>query len=841
MTAARLVIILLLLGTLNLLSVNLGPLAPTTSRALALACLVIVWFVSIAMVRRSFRRSLLAIGGAVGAGLVTVGVMLSSPERSVWLCAACLNVFCLSWLWGDEDVEQAGSLRAFGFTSVVYLLFFVIVQHVPPAWNGLQAASLAVSESVGHLVRTNVVQGASTGGVYVFVTLICYLAARAGAGLAKRWLLFTIGAVALVLLLLGQMAMGPVVATWSGRALFDLLSCNPQVSSPGQLKSSFATVHSPVLLLAAGCLVVLVLELLWKSKRGDSGRPTVSDRGSGGHWGVAVGAVCLSGLVCYGLVAPSYGKTGRHDGTRRVLFFHDGNEGLRSFSVPGFKHFGLVAAGMFGMLPEYLWAWGFQSVTMDPAAELDAPLLADYDVFVVISPTERFSEERHRAIWRYVEQGGALLVLGDHTDIAGSMEPLNDLLQPVGIRFNFDSAFTATQWVNAYEVFPHPTTVDLDAANQQLRHSTGASLSIDPGVVPVVSARWGFSDLGNRANAESAFLGDYAYQFFEPMSDVVVIAEARYGKGKVLVFGDTSAFQNNALAHSNPFLERVFGYLADAPGSPRWLGYLAAPVLLLMFAFTSSRHVRLPRSVPSGLIIVVPSLLVLALVPALVGAPSSQAASGRRVAYVDAAHVNRFALESWLDDSVGGLLLNLMRNGYLPKILLDKGDLSHIRGADIFVVIAPAMPYSDTELATVREFMETGGLLILSAGAEEKSGAGGLLDMVGMDIGDMPLGPIPIDSPLHHRLVLRKALQAPHFREAWPVLNKRSDPIESFYQQDNYDIIGFRSIGRGGALVIGDSWFLHDNVLEAEQSWWPGNIKLLRSILEELRSRREGA
>jgi hypothetical protein len=59
------------------------------------------------------------------------------------------------------------------------------------------------------------------------------------------------------------------------------------------------------------------------------------------------------------------------------------------------------------------------------------------------------------------------------------------------------------------------------------------------------------------------------------------LREAKLGRGKVLVFGDTSPFQNVALSYSlDPFVERVFQWLlsdASAP-EPRWelLGLLLA-------------------------------------------------------------------------------------------------------------------------------------------------------------------------------------------------------------------------------------------------------------------------
>ena len=151
---------------------------------------------------------------------------------------------------------------------------------------------------------------------------------------------------------------------------------------------------------------------------------------------------------------------------------------------------------MFGMLPRYLAAAGYET-RVDPAG-LTTDLLAASDVVVVINPTESIPEDQRRDLGRFVERGGGLLVLGDHTDLSGTMTPLNELLEPFGIAFEFDSAFTPNHWHNNSGFFPGPMTRGLDDANSRFQQSTGASLALRHGAEPVATARWGFSDAGNR-------------------------------------------------------------------------------------------------------------------------------------------------------------------------------------------------------------------------------------------------------------------------------------------------------------------------------------------------------
>jgi hypothetical protein len=89
----------------------------------------------------------------------------------------------------------------------------------------------------------------------------------------------------------------------------------------------------------------------------------------------------------------------------------------------------------------------------------DALLAGNRGVYVVINPEASFGTVEHARIWGFVARGGSLLVLGDHTDIGGTRGPLNQLLEPVGIAFNFDSAMpldAESQWFNCIDRYPHP-------------------------------------------------------------------------------------------------------------------------------------------------------------------------------------------------------------------------------------------------------------------------------------------------------------------------------------------------------------------------------------------------
>ena len=82
------------------------------------------------------------------------------------------------------------------------------------------------------------------------------------------------------------------------------------------------------------------------------------------------------------------------------------------------------------------------------------------------------------------------------------------------------------------------------------------------GARPVIVARHGFSDRGNQNNADRAFLGNRRYDRGERLGDIVLAADAKQGQGAVLVFGDTSPFQNLPIPFHWRFVLDTFSYVS---------------------------------------------------------------------------------------------------------------------------------------------------------------------------------------------------------------------------------------------------------------------------------------
>jgi len=100
----------------------------------------------------------------------------------------------------------------------------------------------------------------------------------------------------------------------------------------------------------------------------------------------------------------------------------------------------------------------------------------------------------------------------------------------------------------------------------------------------------------------------------------------------------------------------------------------------------------------------------------------------------------------------------------------------------------------------------------------------------------VPLGPVPYieENPSAYE-------QEPRFVDAWVVSIKENQyPTEVFYNISfndiSYPLIALKKVDAGGLLVIGDSQFLLDENIEMKYEYWPGNIDLLTTIIQELQT-----
>ena len=499
----------------------------------------------------------------------------------------------------------------------------------------------------------------------------------------------------------------------------------------------------------------------------------------------------------------------------RILFY---DKGYLDWKLPNYKVFGAKNGGMFGLLPLYLKANNYE-ITRDTVISNKA--LANTDILVIINLLEKFNENEKQLIWNFVENGGALFAMGDHTGVKQIREPTNDLLQPYEIALNFDCAMPFVDaWKHSMEYFPHYITNRIKS-NYESNIFIGASLSISSKARPLITGKYGFSDPGDINAGHTGYLGDMKYQQGEELGDLVLVAEAYHGKGKVLVFGDTSPFQNSALAQSYPFVDKVFTWLS-APVNKFYKYHVIISLLLLITAFL----LIVIFKVNLADLITITALICFALFINYFSnkVPATEKNFDRidqELAYIDVAHLERLSLNQWDGSGYGGLCYNLMRNDFVPLIYDDKIS-SIIFQCKILTIIAPAKPFDKAEIQLINNFVKQGGILLISTGYEEIKGSFRLLNSFGLKVENIPLGKIAADQNSN----------SVAFLKAWAVTSNNKDFL-TLFELWNYPIILFKPIGKGGVLLIGDSRFLLNDNIEGMHYYNPHNILFFKEMLSK--------
>jgi hypothetical protein len=378
----------------------------------------------------------------------------------------------------------------------------------------------------------------------------------------------------------------------------------------------------------------------------------------------------------------------------------------------------------------------------------------------------------------------------------------------------------------------HPIGAMIDEMDG-IQISVGASLDVSYGSFPILLGRYGLSDIGDETNEERAFLGDYAYNPGEQIGDIILTAGAYYGNGKVVAFGDTSSFQNLAIPSSFPVINSVFSWLSSSK-----TGLLESTQIILSLVFLVSAFVLFMKFGKEKIrFLYVPLTLSFALIitafanPIMLGENEIEG----NIVYIDTSHIERFNLKSYEDDSLSGLMVNLVRNDYLPLILKDFS-AEKLSNCEILILNAPTKAFSDGEVESIKQFMNDGGLIILSTGFEDKDASIPLLSEFGLDVDEIPLGPVPYveEDPETYQ-------KDPRFVSSWPIIMDGSSDTEIFYSVEilyqEYILMTFTSYGSGGLLLISDSEYLLDGNLESLEDYWPGNIQFLYHIINEMLNR----
>ncbi len=173
---------------------------------------------------------------------------------------------------------------------------------------------------------------------------------------------------------------------------------------------------------------------------------------------------------------------------------------------------------------------------------IDADRLRQCDVLVIKTITERYAPDEVQAVREFVEQGGALLLIAEHTDRRIQTPYANDLASQFGFKFRQDLLFrVGNPYEQTYQVprVPHPIVQDLPPT------VFAVSCSIDPGVSAGTAVV--------RDRALWSLAPDYHADNYFPEAELraegrfgpfIQLWAATYGRGRVVAWTDSTIFSN---------------------------------------------------------------------------------------------------------------------------------------------------------------------------------------------------------------------------------------------------------------------------------------------------------
>lgn len=170
-------------------------------------------------------------------------------------------------------------------------------------------------------------------------------------------------------------------------------------------------------------------------------------------------------------------------------------------------------------------------------------MLDSCDVLMVKVPTNSYSKEEIEAIVYFVERGGGLFLIGDHTNVFGSSTYLNPLASRFGFKFRYDCLFDIERVFE--QVYTRPRILPHPIVQRMPPFLFAVSCSIEPNSFfpGRVILAGGLKKLDIDYSVSNFYpqvvdrLGMWFGNFHQTIA-------TRYGRGRVVGFTDSTVYSN---------------------------------------------------------------------------------------------------------------------------------------------------------------------------------------------------------------------------------------------------------------------------------------------------------
>jgi hypothetical protein len=733
------------------------------------------------------------------------------------------------------DGRRGAERSMFAAVSLAVLLwsvFLIASRSVPGIWHLAELGGTVLGNVASLLAGSRLRIGASFAAVDLLVLLAIlytiWLCCTAGARLWRAIIALAIVA-AVHLGYLCVLARSLDLVDWLPEAAVPTFE-HPYTPPSWRWPVAVGTLLPWNLPLLAAVLHVTMLGMLWRWSRWSTAwiSPRWECR-TCERWTAMIrlphGAVVLAAL---GVAVAAAGTLsfGRPDLNGKTLLAN--SQGRLDWQRPVYDRYGRESAGMFGMLPKMVQSLGGELRVTEQWSEAE---LSAADAVLLIHPTTELPADQRERIMDYVRRGGALLVIAEPQLRTGdAVSDHNELLRGTSITVRRDVVAPVTSgWQHALLPGSHPVTAGIDRRRNHYFSGIGSSLEIQWPARPLIVGRWGWSDPGS----DSLFTGVHRWETGERLGDLVLAAEQRHGRGRILVWGDGHSFSNEGGFRGYWLAGPALSYLVHGTGSPQSGGrqfltlILAAGLGLVLIGWPEP-----PRLTAVAVVLALSLACCLGfsryatrMVPDGRLLAGSEDRIGSRLAYVGASHTEGFSDGAWSFDGIEGLALTLMRSDLLA-LSLPQLTREHLDRAGVFVSVAPSRPFTARQRRMLVDFVGRGGILICTVGAEEAGASRDLLAEFGIRVPQSPVptvGDQPEPEPMGRMRAIYLRVEdedgslhdlGVNFFAGWPVELAGDDGEILVYGKLDLPLAVLREFGQGSVVVIGDSAFALNKNLE---------------------------
>lgn len=351
--------------------------------------------------------------------------------------------------------------------------------------------------------------------------------------------------------------------------------------------------------------------------------------------------------------------------------------------------------------------------------------LEDYDILILKTPTRPFQKQEIVAITKFVENGGGLLLIGDHTNLFGMNDYLNSICKRWGIKFANDATYDLrTGGFTVYSpppLFVHPVVANVT----NYKFATSCSLNVSPFVQSVMIGQGMCSEEVDISHVH--FFGNMKSDPGDKWGWFVQCAAKEVRKGRVIAFADSTTFSSfSVLMHDNPeFILGIIEYL-NRTNTHNWRWICMALFTSLVFCagyLIYRRKVHL-ASLFVVLLLFIPFTIGIAnsvytaLVHAYYGKYVIEKLNNLSTIFFDTSHsasvVSHFIGMPLEPSNFSSFFLSFQRLGFWPRETKNLMKSLADGSPQGVVIINPNKPFSRAEKKALETYVRNGGVLLVA-------------------------------------------------------------------------------------------------------------------------------